>query len=586
MPASRPEHIPLFCPPVLRRSLLPVLLAAAILSVIVIALYHQDVRHQRVVLEQEARHVLALKNELLLFEFQAVQSDLLYLASQETLKRFIAQGSGSRNELEREYASFALNKAVYDQIRLLDTDGQESVRVNYRNGEVEIVPTDELQNKAARYYYKEALSLDKFDVFVSPFDLNVEHGQIEQPIKPVIRFLTPIFDTSGAKKGLLALNYLGAPLLSKLRQVAVGFRGKTMLVNPSGEFLHAPDSSYEWGWLLGHKRNFRNEFPRAWTLVSVGAKGFLPVGTELFAIERVYPARRIGDRHPERSNVLANQDQGPLILVAYVSAAVASAHSMELLGQLMMMYAGVMAIVAILSIYWARSSEIRRYHEQHIEESESRLRQLSSLLLGAQETERRRLSRDLHDELGQQVTAIKLDLRSLEKMNGGSHSSPLLSRAIKETDQLLQSLHEIATRVRPSLLDDLSFQDAIESFLADYEKRTGISVISRINCARRAIPAKIGENAYRVLQEALANVSKHARVDRVDVLIDTNDTRLLIMIRDTGAGFDPEQTEKSNRLGILGMRERVELLDGRFDLKSKPGGGTEIGISIPINENA
>ncbi len=250
--------------------------------------------------------------------------------------------------------------------------------------------------------------------------------------------------------------------------------------------------------------------------------------------------------------------------------------------QLLLMYVGVMGVVAVLSLYWARSGEIRRYHEQRIVESESRLRQLSSLLLAAQETERRTLSRDLHDELGQQVTAISLDLRSLAKEKGDVRCSPLLQRAIEETDQLLRSLHEIATRLRPSVLDDLGLHDAVDSFLSEYQKRTGVSVASQLHFHHDNIPPAVGENAYRILQEALANVAKHAQIDEADVTMETDKDVLRMTVRDLGVGFGPEEQAETTRLGILGMRERVELLNGQFDLESTPGGGTQIRVSIPL----
>jgi signal transduction histidine kinase len=583
MPKRQSNHVSLLAPAVWRRFLLAFGFGALVFSVIVAAIYRQDVLHQRGMLEQEAQYVVALQQELLLFEFRAVQSDLLYLATQDTLTRFLSGDLSARGKLERDYASFALNKAVYVQVRCLDKTGQETIRVNYRDGAAEVVPQDELQTKATRYYYQQALSLEEDEVFVSPFDLNVEHGQIQRPINPVIRFLTPVFDDSGEKRGLLVLNYLGAQLLAKLKQISAGFSGETMLINPAGEYLQTADPRHEWGWLLGHQHSFRTEFPVAWDQGKRLDAGQLRARRNLFTFQRVSPGHR-STAEPMRSSttVVDDHDLNSLVLVSYVSSSVATAHSRKLLSQLMFMYVGVMAVVALLALYWARSREIGRYHELRMVESESRLRQLSSLLLSTQETERRNLSRDLHDELGQQVTAISLDLRSLEKEEGGSRSSPLLRQAIEETDQLLKSLHEIATRVRPSVLDDLGLHDAVESFLSEYRDRTGVHVRSRLRFHRKRIPRTIGENAYRILQEALANVASHAQVGEAEVAIETDSEMLCMTVKDSGVGFEPEEKEDSTRLGILGMRERVELLNGQFDLQSTPGGGTQIRVAIPL----
>ncbi len=293
MPKPPSEHTSVLVSAVWRRFAAAFLCVALVLAAIVAGIYRQDVLHQRVLLEQESQHVVALQQELLMFEFRAVQSDLLFLANQDTLTQFVSGDLSARGDLEREFVNFALNKSVYDQVRCLDTSGQEIVRVNCRDGDAEVVPQDELQAKAQRYYYQQALTLDKGEVFVSPFDLNVEHGQIQQPIKPVIRFLTPVFDASSEKRGLLVLNYFGAQLLTKLKQVSVGFRGETMLVNPEGEYLQAPDPHQEWGWLRGHEHSFRGTFPAAWEQGERLDAGQFRVGQNLFTFQRVSPGRRL-----------------------------------------------------------------------------------------------------------------------------------------------------------------------------------------------------------------------------------------------------------------------------------------------------
>ncbi len=252
-----------------------------------------------------------------------------------------------------------------------------------------------------------------------------------------------------------------------------------------------------------------------------------------------------------------------------------------------MLYAGTLALVSILALYWARSGAIRQHQELQLAESESRLRRLSSRLLTAQETERRNLSRTLHDELGQLITAIRLDLRSAAKADLAPSTRSLLARAIDETDQLLQSLHVIASEVRPSVLDDLGLPEAMESFVSEYERRTGIQVRCRWQFGKQRIPPTIGENVYRIFQEALANVAAHAKTNDVAVEVEIQDRALHMQIRDHGVGFQPERATESSRLGILGMRERVELLHGQFTLTSKPGEGTTVRVTIPlVTQNA
>ena len=568
-------------PTVVRRFLTASAIVALILALLIALLYYQDVRHQQAIVEREALNVVSLEREFMTQEFRSIQSDLLYLAQQEALLQFLSGDTEARNELEREYATFATQKGIYDQIRFIDLAGHEIIRVNYRQrGIAEIVPQAELQTKAMRYYFQQALLLERGEIFVSPFDLNVEHGELQHPIKPVVRFLTPAFSQSGEKRGFVVLNYLGAHLIEKLKEISAGFRGHTMLVNQSGEYLQAPNVDHEWGWMLNHNHSFRAHFPKAWKRIRYETKGLFRIDHDLFTFQRVAPAR-IATNH-QLPFSLAQQNASSLLLVSHAPASIVAAHSGKLLLQLLMMYVGALALVSVLALYWARSGAIRQHQEIQLAESESRLRRLSSRLLTAQETERRNLSRTLHDELGQLITAIRLDLRSAAKENVDGPASRLLERAISETDQLLQSLHVIASEVRPSVLDDLGLPEAMESYVSEYAQRTGIHVRFTLQFDEHGVPPTVGENVYRIFQEALANVATHAQTNDVAVEVEIKDHALFMQIQDHGVGFRPEWATESSRLGILGMRERVELLHGQFTLTSQPGQGTSVQVMIPL----
>jgi signal transduction histidine kinase len=210
-----------------------------------------------------------------------------------------------------------------------------------------------------------------------------------------------------------------------------------------------------------------------------------------------------------------------------------------------------------LAWYLAYAGALRRNQERQIADSEARLRTLSTRLITAQEDERRRLSRDLHDELGQIVTTVALDLQRAAQAPDQEKKAELIQRAFQETECLLDRIHEISSHLRPTLLDDLGLKDAVQNLLSEYEQRTGI------------------------LQEALTNVSKHAQTKEVFVRLEVDPRLVALMVRDVGAGFSPAALDGKG-LGILGMRERAELLGGNFMVKAEVGKGTEIHISIPI----
>jgi len=244
---------------------------------------------------------------------------------------------------------------------------------------------------------------------------------------------------------------------------------------------------------------------------------------------------------------------------------------------------GVLVLVLLPAAwYMAYIGSLRRAHERQIEESEARLRTLSAKLLSAQEEERRNISRDLHDELGQIVTAVTLDLERAGQANDAQKKDELIARARQGAGCLLDRIHEISARVRPSLLDDLGLKDAVQSFLSDFEHRTAIAVRAELNFERGDVPANVSENVYRIMQEALTNVAKHARASAVSVAIHVLQNRILLTVRDNGIGFRPAAADV-NRLGLLGMRERAELLNGEFKVKSEPGKGTEVSVGLPLD---
>jgi signal transduction histidine kinase len=543
--------------------------AAAILLVAAVAggVYRQEIRHRRALVFREADHVVALEREFLSRELRAVHSDLIFLAHHPLLERLLTGDPGARQALEAEYLRFAQSKPLYDQIRVLNDTGHEVIRVNRRDGQVSVVERDRLQSKASRYYFREAIGLESGEIFVSPLDLNVERGEIEHPPRPVIRILTPV-DSATGRRGLLVLNYAGARLLGKLREVAGAARGQLMLLNMQGQYLQAPDLSREWGWLLGHSASFREDHEAAWERIRTSERTQVQIGDDLFTAEWVPLAEG------------AASSQSAVAIVSRIPASAAfvlrpGAGSVALL-------LATLAVIVTLAFYWARASVSRRAQEQLVAESEARLRVLSSWLLAAQEEERKSLSRMLHDELGQRVTAIALDLKAALSHHTDAETDRTLRRAVDETEGVLSSLHEIATRVRPSVLDDLGLEDAIESFVSEYEERTGVRVDMELRRMPEGLPEAAAENVYRVVQEALSNVSAHAGADaaRVQLAVARNDLELTI--EDEGRGFDEATLRRTSRLGILGMRERVELLGGDFALETAPGRGTKIHVRLPL----
>jgi two-component system sensor histidine kinase UhpB len=198
-------------------------------------------------------------------------------------------------------------------------------------------------------------------------------------------------------------------------------------------------------------------------------------------------------------------------------------------------------------------------------------------VLRAQEEERRRLARDLHDEVNQALTAILLRLEAL------GHSAPEAADELLElkklVNQAMAELLHLARTLRPTALDDHGLVPAIESQLRRFSAQTGVSAELHTEGNPDALDSDQEIVVYRVAQEALSNVAQHAAARRVELGLSADKEGVELTIRDDGRGFDPGRPTDS--LGLSGMSERARLLGGRLDVDSRPGGGTALTLQVP-----
>ena len=212
-----------------------------------------------------------------------------------------------------------------------------------------------------------------------------------------------------------------------------------------------------------------------------------------------------------------------------------------------------------------------------------RRRNLTRRLGTAQEDERRRVARDLHDTLGQLQAGLGLAVAAARRTPGlPAAAGERLGEVQRLADELGRETHALAVRLRPTSLDDLGLEPALRQLVADWFARTGIGVeFDTAGVGEGRLPAEVETAVYRVVQEALTNVAKHAGATAVSVVVTRPDGFVSVVVEDDGSGFDPAVAPKG-RLGLLGMRERVELVGGKIDIESAPGAGTTVAVQIPI----
>jgi signal transduction histidine kinase len=210
-----------------------------------------------------------------------------------------------------------------------------------------------------------------------------------------------------------------------------------------------------------------------------------------------------------------------------------------------------------------------------VELSESVERDALRRVVAAQELERQRLARELHDETGQALTSILLGLKQLE-----GAEAPEAVQALRElVVATLQDVRRLAVELRPKVLDDFGLVPALERLTRGFAEHTGIAVDLEASAIAERLPVEVETAIYRIVQEALTNVVKHAHAQRVSVLVTRAGGRIRAVIEDDGSGFDP--TETDGGIGLIGMRERIELLDGSLAVETSATSGTTVAVEVP-----
>jgi two-component system sensor histidine kinase UhpB len=222
-----------------------------------------------------------------------------------------------------------------------------------------------------------------------------------------------------------------------------------------------------------------------------------------------------------------------------------------------------------------------------LSDANERLRILSRRLMEIQELERRAIARDLHDEIGQALTAIKLNLRELQDLAAGSTAEKQFADSLEILDQVLQHVRSLALDLRPSLLDELGLVPALRWYVGRQAKRSGWEVEFRADGIATRPSSEVEIACFRLAQEALTNVARHAAAHKVEVRLEMNRGELTLIVRDDGRGFDPLLIRSGalagTSVGLSGMEERVRLAGGQIVIHSAMAKGTEIRASFPAD---
>lgn len=319
--------------------------------------------------------------EAIAHEFEGAATDLACLANSTVLRNFLNTNEMTYlADLNQEYLTLVANSQMYDQVRFLAANGREKVRVNFQAGQPSIVPRKDLQSKGERYYFKDIFSLQQDEVFVSPLDLNIEHGKIELPRKPMIRFGTPVFDGQGQKRGIVLLNYFGQILLDHLKMAMqdsaiehtrssdtkstlephISLTGKAMLINQEGFWLLGLKPEEEWGFMYHNDQTMAHKYPTAWQTISRQKSGQFLSPSGMFTFITIHPLQighisSTGSPHPfQKSAHRLETAEYHWKLVSFVSAEDFRAFNFHFLRASFILYGAILLFLLPASFYFGR----------------------------------------------------------------------------------------------------------------------------------------------------------------------------------------------------------------------------------------
>ncbi|PJC85709.1 hypothetical protein CSW98_14120 [Vibrio sp. HA2012] len=266
-----------------------------LLIIIMSVIYYIDNKSRTSLLHNREYLNILQQEKITKHEIEHIIGDLKVLSHHSAFKQYDLENKLDVKAIQYDFLQFSTEKPNYDQIRFISADGMEKVRVNRKDSNPFIVADSHLQNKANRYYFSDTMELDKGNVYFSPLDLNIEQGVIEEPINPMLRVATPVFNNTGLKIGIVIINVKARHLLNRLLLLDNISTGVTLLINSDSYFLKGFNSNDEWGFMYPEKNDlkFSKQFPSAWKTISTTNRGQFITDEGLFTFVTIHPLPEI-----------------------------------------------------------------------------------------------------------------------------------------------------------------------------------------------------------------------------------------------------------------------------------------------------
>ena len=562
-------------------------------------------------IEKNSADIAVKKIEKELFH---VLSDLTILSSLNELESYLENNKNKEQlrDLKNYFISLLANRKVYDQARLIDSTGWELIRANYNNGEPVIVPDKDLQNKKDRYYFNEAFSLKYGEVFVSQLDLNIEHGIIEQPFKPVIRFATPVFDKNGNKKGIILLNFLGYQIVnfypSKNEKTV---ENQIMLLNSESYWLKGLSPDQEWGFMFDDKKDvkFSKLYPQEWKIIIDQEESQIETENGLFTFLTIYPVpqglvSKNNSRTKSDKKIKSQDHFWKIISFVPKDTLYSQQKSRNRLA------ISIIVILASISFFtsWqvSKTSYLRKVANLELVENEKKLKQLNA----EKDKFFSIIAHDLKNPFTTLISFSKLLENNIDKydMEKKKHIISMISKGLNNAYKLLENLLYWSRSQRgvidfnPQKLDLFLLTEEIYNLLSNSAEIKSINLINTVPEKFSIVADK--DTISTVIRNLVSNAIKFTPKGGEIIIsakyqTDNSGNDLAeVVVKDNGVGIPEEikaglfeintnisssgtENETGTGLGLILCKEFVEKHNGKIWVESEIEKGSSFYFTIP-----
>ncbi|MHB1107651.1 MAG: hybrid sensor histidine kinase/response regulator [Lutibacter sp.] len=598
---------------------------SSLISIILLGIYfHSKFETRKNSIIKSESHLVNLQHAVVNEKLTSIINDLRLLAEHirlsQILESDISNKNGSMQRLTLEFKTFSKGRG-YDQIRYIDPNGKEHIRINLKSGKARIADDDSLQNKKNRYYFKNTIKLDSGQIYISPMDLNIEYGKIELPIKPMIRLGTLIFDKNGEKRGVLIINFRAKTLLDAFEKNTILSNGQNIFLNEEGYVLRGNYYNNEWAFMYPEKldQTFGKLFPFEWKKISENENGQFQSANGLFTFATA---------HPLATNIVSNSVLNPDLLqtnqynwklVSYVSLEKNRSLEWPIWIDFLELTSIILILIFILSWFLAVSKINNKKAKKNLEESHNNLeskvyertKELLIMKNKAEESDRLKSAfiANMSHEIRTPMNGILGFTGLLKSADLNSDKQQKYIKIIEKSGERLlttiddiMNISKIESGLMKIFLSEININNEIEELYEFFKLETenkGLQLLFVNAIPEDEFIIKTDEEKlHSILVNLIKNAIKYTKQGSVEFGCSKKGNQLEFYVKDTGIGIPKDRQSyvfdrfvqadiedkavyEGSGLGLAISKSYIEMLGGTIELESVEGIGSTFRFTIP-----